>query len=341
MKRALVVLLALVMGAGLVFAADQAPAKWGAYLEGYFTFWNQDGQAALTNTYHAFTLSYSEPVFGFTATMEPAATDFAAAWRNVQGWYSLFDGMLKVTLGKDRISDYRSTTYEDGGNAYTRWANAEWGAAFQVMPVKGLSVGAFVKFPTALAAQDYANNLAFGASYAIPDLATINVVFRTMDSAITTPVVDTKENELGVGVTINAIKGLPISLGYGLSLYAASDPRSNILLSTKYSMDALTLLFDANVLLWTAEANDFGYAFDLVATYALNKMFTAGVQLEYGNKGYADMNSGGGFFVWPWIQANVGSAHTMRLGFQLDTDGDGAGADVLTWRIPLFYTMSF
>jgi hypothetical protein len=340
MKRALVVLLALVMGAGLLFAADQAPAKWGAYLEGYYYFWNQDGQVALADQYTAFTLSYSEPVFGFTATMEPAAGDFFVAWRNVQGWYSLFDGMLKVTVGKDRISDYRSTTYEDGGNAYTRWANAEWGLALQVVPVKNLSVGAFVKFPQVLTAQDYVDMLAFGASYAIPDMATINVVFRTMDSAITAPVVDTKENELGVGVTINAIKGLPISLGYGLSLYAASDPRSNILLSTKYTMDALTLLFDANVTLWTANANDFGYAADLVASYALSKAWTAGVQLEYGNQSYADM-TGGGFFVWPWIQANIGSAHTLRLGFQLDTDGDGAGADTLLWSIPLFYTMSF
>ena len=36
MKRALVVLLALVMGAGLLFAADQAPAKWTFYGEANF-----------------------------------------------------------------------------------------------------------------------------------------------------------------------------------------------------------------------------------------------------------------------------------------------------------------
>ena len=89
------------------------------------------------------------------------------AIRNISAWYKLFNGMLKVTAGKDRIGDYRATAYIEGGNAYTRFANAEWGFALQAYPIKGLSAGVFVKFPELATAADYADALSFGASYAM------------------------------------------------------------------------------------------------------------------------------------------------------------------------------
>jgi hypothetical protein len=245
-------------------------------------------------------------------------------------------GMLKVTVGKDRIGDYRATTYEDGGGAYTRIANAEWGFALQAYPVKGASVGVFVKFPIAQTAQDYANMLGVGASYAM-DMLTFNVLFRTVNSGIVSPWV---ENELGVSAVINAVKGLPIMLGYGLKMYdSINDPLHTILFSTKYSVnDALSFLLDANFDYQASAATTTNYAVDLVTKYKLSKALTAGVQLEYGNHSYADM-TGGGFFVWPWLELAVGSAHTLKLGFVFDTDG--GGTDTLLWNIPFFYTMSF
>jgi len=338
MKRALVVLLALVMGAGLLFAADQAPAKWTWYLEGNFLLWDQDGAVGMDGgQYTAYGVTYAETDFGFSALVEPYSDNFVdgastAGWRNISGWYKLFNNMLKVTVGKDRIGDYRATTYVEGGGAYTRIANAEWGFALQAYPVKGLSAGVFVKFPEAQTAQDYANMLGVGASYSM-DLLTFNVVFRTMDSGASPAL---KENELGVSAVINAVKGLPIMLGYGLSMYDVDAMKHNILFSTKYTMDALSLAVDANFVYQTAAA----YAVELEAKYALNKSWTAGVELGYGNESYGDMTLGG-FFVWPWLQLSVGSAHTLKLGFVLDTDGDGAGADTLLWNIPFFYSMSF
>jgi hypothetical protein len=328
MKRALVVLLALVMGAGLVFAADQAPAKWGAYLEGNFVFWNQDGQVAATDWYTAYTLSYAESVFGFTATMEPAQTDFAISWRNVQGWYKLFDGMLKVTLGKDRIGDYRATTFIEGGGAYTRFANAEWGVAVQAYPVEGLSAGLFVKFPTVLTDQDYVNMLGVGVSYAVAKVATINALFRTMDSGVSPAL---KENELGLSATINAIEGLALMVGYGVSLYDVNDPSHNILVSAKFTdLENWTFMLDGNLTYQVAPA---GYAVELEADYAINPAWTAGVNLEYGNNGYGPL-ADTGFYVYPWIQANIGTAHTLKLGFTFETDPT-------IWSIPFFYVMSF
>ena len=136
------------------------------------------------------------------------------------------------------------------------------------------------------------------------------------------------DNELGVGVVVNAIKGLPIALGYGLSLYDVGDPKHNILLSTKYNVtDALIVMLDANFAFVTAT----DYAVEVEADYAIGKEWTAGVNLEYGTNGYGPL-ADSGFFAYPWIQANVGTAHTLKLGFQFETDPS-------IWSIPFFYSI--
>jgi hypothetical protein len=330
MKRALVVLLALVMGAGLLFAADQAPAKWTFYGEANLVLWDQDGNAMVgygtDDFYSEFGVTYSEDVFGFGMLSTSGSDDFILSIRNISGWYKLFDGMLKITAGKDRIGDYRATTYIEGGGAYTRIANAEWGLALQAYPIKGLSAGAFVNFPEAVTAADYANNLGFGASYTM-DLLTFNVLFRTINSGAVSPYTD---NELGVSAVINAIEGLPIMLGYGLSLYDVGDPKHNILFSTKYSVnDALSLALDVNV----AFVTDMDYAAELLVEYKLNPTWHVGANLEYGTNGYGPL-ADTGFFAYPWVQCNVGTAHTLKLGFKFETDPS-------IWSIPFFYSWSF
>lgn len=328
MKRALVVLLALVMGAGLLCAE----AKWGLSMSGTVNFWDQDGNvgwSALQDT--SFTITGSDGDLSYTATFEPDGDTFAGPFRNIQASYTLFNKMLKLTAGKDRISDYRATTYIQGVNAYTRFANAEWGLALQAYPVAGLSAGAFVKFPAPLAAQDYANNLAFGASYALDGIGKFNAVFRTMDAA-------PKTNEFGVSAEITAIKVLPIVLGYGMVLNGAADPASTIYFSTKYGVsEALNVLLDVKL----GFVTDVSYAAELEATYALNKAWTAGLDLYYGSSGYdyGDM-VGGGFAAVPWVKLQVGGNQWLKPGFTIDLDGDGAGADTLLWNIFLYYEIN-
>ena len=118
MKKALVVLLALVLGAGLLFAAD---AKWGAWIEGDVVLyndarpgWHQPRAGSATGPYNTLSLSYSEDNFGFAMTDEFAADDWGVALRDIKGWYKLFDGMLKVSAGKLRIGDYRADQLRRG-----------------------------------------------------------------------------------------------------------------------------------------------------------------------------------------------------------------------------------
>jgi len=333
MKRVLVVLLALVMGAGLLFAE----AKWGLTMSGTYVFWDQDGNAgfsALQDT--SYTITGADGDLSYTATTEPDGDAFMGdsgtiVLRNIQGAYTLFDKMLKVTVGKDRISDYRATTFIQGANAYTRFANAEWGLALQAYPVTGLSAGVFVRFPTAPAVADYADNLGFGASYALENIGTFNVVFRTMDSA---PMV----NEFGFSANVTAVEILPIVVGYGVKLNDPGDPAHTIYFSTKYGVtDAINVLLDVKL----AYQTEFQYAAELQATYALNKSWTAGVDLYYGSEAfdYGDMVDGG-FAIAPWVKLLVGGNQWLKPGFYLDTDGDGAGADELLWKIKLYYEIN-
>ena len=172
MKRALVVLLALVMGAGLLFAADPAPTKWGAYLEGYFTFWNQDGAGRPCGRPYrnSFTLSLPTPrpisvSARLRSTSRPVGGTLAP--QHVHGLVQAVRRHADYRgQGPDpRLSRRPATT--TAATAYTRLANAEWGAVFQVIPVKGLSVGVFVKFPSGLQLLSTTPTSGFGASYAI------------------------------------------------------------------------------------------------------------------------------------------------------------------------------
>jgi len=331
MKRVLVVLLVLVMGAGLLFAAD--PPKWGLGMSGTFTLWDQDGAVGIgaTGQDTSFTISGADGDLSYTATFEPDSDNWGVDFRNIQGSYSLFDKMLKLTVGKDRISDYRATTFIQGANAYTRFANAEWGFALQAYPVTGLSAGVFVKFPEPITLQDYADMLGFGASYAVDGIGTFNVVFRTMDSA-------PMENEFGFSASITAIEILPLVLGYGVKLNGAADPGHTIYFSTKYAAtEALSVLLDVKLSYVTV----FDYVAELQAAYKLNASWTAGLDLYYGSAGqdYGSL-ADGGFCVEPWVKLQVGTNNWLKPSFYIDTDGDEAGADELLWKIKLYYEIN-
>jgi hypothetical protein len=346
MKRALVVLLALVMGAGLLFAADQAPPKWGYYMEGWANLYDQDGNAflgpnwttdAATGQYNNLSFSYAEPTMGLSFLVE---FDSNAAWsnniRNLSGWMQVLP-ILKVTAGRVRDGSYRPTSYVEGTSVVTRILNAEWGLLLQLMPVKGLSVGAAVKFPEVATPQDYVDNIGLGVSYDVANIGMFYLNWRSMDSGVSPAL---KENEFGAAAKISAIKALPLYLSFAMSLYDVNDPMIAVLFSTKYVMGDLSVLLDAKFQYQSGAATEFQYGNELSVQYAM-KPYTLGLNVGYGNMAFATGANLGGLFVYPWASMAVGSASSLKLGFILDTDGDDAGADVLKWSIPLRYIFSF
>lgn len=329
MKRALVVLLALVLGAGLLFAAD--PAKWGAWIEGDLVFYDQADQYGLVPSWAGdaavgqftdLSLSYAEDVFGFSMVSEFDSTGWGASLRNMSAWYSMFDKMVKFTAGKARVGDYRPTSFIEGTAAYARIANAEWGLLTQVMPVAGASVGAFVEFPEGMAAQNYVNSLNFAASYEMKDLGKLCLQWRL-----------NKQDEIGVGLKVDALKVLPIVLTYNMNLTTS---KHTVLASAQYAADAITVAVDAILGYDTAAT----WAVEAMASYKLSDMWSVGANLGY-DAGYGYWTDGdgvGGFIAYPWVNANVGSGSSLKLGFVFDTEYDTEGTN---WKIPLKYVISF
>jgi len=343
MKKALLVLLALVLGAGLLFAAD---AKWGAWIEGDVVLYDDGGNAYMGPSwltggpYNTLSLSYSEDNFGFAMTDEFDADGWGVALRDIKGWYKLFDGMVKVSAGKLRIGDYRPTDFVEATSIVTRILNAQWGALVQLSPVKGLSVGVAAQYPVGAAAQDYANNLAFAASYDIANIAKLTAQYRTIN------------DELGVSVEVNAIKGLPILLAWAYDLDGSAASATSlakaswnrVLVSTSYTMDKLSAAvtgvghFASDATLFAVEAN---------VGYALSDTYKVGANLGY-DTGYGFFTDGdGGFFVYPWVNVTVGGG-SLNLGFALSTGGTNnpwdipdAGVSGLTWKIHLKYVIAF
>lgn len=342
MKRVLVVLLALVMGAGLVFAADQAPPKWTWWAEGDFILWDQDGQAYLAPSwdsdanlgqYTTMGLTYAEKDFGFSFTSEFDSDNWGTGWRNASAWYSLFNGMLKITAGKVRNGDYRPTSFVEGTSVVTRILNAEWGFLTQFMPMKNLSVGVGVEFVEGPAAQDYADFLGFGVSYAVDGIGTFYLNGRTHDSGVSPALL---ENAFGGAAKITAIKILPLYLSFQVNLYDVNDPQFNVLFSTQYVAGPITAALDAKIVYQT----QLDYAVEALVKYALNPTWVVGANLGYATIGYFTYGSAG-VFVYPWVQVNVGSASSLRLGFVLDTEYSDTETTGLLWNIPFRYVISF
>ena len=334
MKKALVVLLALVLGAGLLFAAD---AKWGAWIEGDIVLYDDAGNAYIgpnwvgDGPYNTISLSYSEDNFGFAMTNEFRADQWAddtidftlqeftsVGLRDITGWYKLFNGMVKLTAGKIRTRAYEPTSNVEGTAVVTRLFNAQWGALVQIEPVKGLSVGVGAQYPVGAAAADYANKIVFGASYDIENMAKISATY----SLVT--------DQMSASVEVKAIKGLPILAQF---MYNTTTSDIKGLLSTSYGMDKLSFALDAEII--SAAAFDFGVEANV--GYALSDMYKVGVTASYATSGgafFTDLGTGVG--VYPWVNVTVGGG-SLNLGFALST-GDPAA---LTWKIPLKYVIAF
>ncbi|HTZ53348.1 MAG TPA: hypothetical protein VMF68_16885 [Spirochaetia bacterium] len=189
MKKALVVLLVLACVGAAAFADDMAAptAKWsaatwygwayampnsGAIVEQYDYSWVGAGAFRL-----GFSYTSSDGNAGFNARFTNTAPLNASMAVNVDrlnGWAKMFGGMLTVRAGL--LDDYTIATAD--WNNFGKTDN-KLGMYFDVSPVAGLDVGAFLPFP---ATSDAAANIfapaggayaVVGASYAVPNLVTV------------------------------------------------------------------------------------------------------------------------------------------------------------------------
>lgn len=193
MKKMVVLLLAFAAVAG---AFAQTPAlTFGMY--GDIT-----AKVAATNSYGVYTetyLTYKAKDMGLAATVV-AGADFFATPRNYKFWYQVCSA-AKLSAGVLReTGSARLTSYIDGNGFSTRMANVEAGVLAEMNVVKGVTAAVFVPVTASAPATDLGNS-AFGASFALPNVATVVASYRLVNK------------EFAAGVDLKAIKDLTLKAG--------------------------------------------------------------------------------------------------------------------------------
>jgi hypothetical protein len=292
-----------------------------------------------------WTFAYAGKNYGFNATFEfggdqfvtgPTAKGQPISWFGT--WYKFAD-MIKVTLGKPRIGDYNQFSAIEGNN-YPRFGDSNWGAFVQVMPMDALSVGAvmYVPYQNAFAGVPGAsgNGAGIGAQYAIPDVVTLNAIFKAIDFS--------KQVEVGAAVT--AIKGFALNGAVDVDFSDSSNSVIKAFVSGSTAMDPLK--FAADVAIKSQKPDPaFTFAAEVDAQYIMG-MWALGATIGYDNGvGWFDQGVGdfAGLEFWPYVKANFDNGSYLKIGF-LYAGGAGDSSKMTTGAksvmgIPIYYSWAF
>jgi hypothetical protein len=179
MKKAIVLLLALAVLGGAVFAQDAPALKFSGALFGGLTYDNATNDLLFNRWYGAGTTdnmfrvrlngSYTNGNIGAAfrlQTNDATNPTFTRAF----GWATFFDGLLKVNVGK--LGDY---TWATAWNLFGNFDGSE-GMQFILAPIDGLSLGFFL--PENIAADGVKidtqmQDLDFGFAYSMSGLGKV------------------------------------------------------------------------------------------------------------------------------------------------------------------------
>lgn len=309
MKKLLAVLLALVIVGG-AFAQDADPVlTFGQYADVSATI--DDDQTFDYDVYNETYLTYKAGNMGFNATVVSGA-DFFATPRNYSVWYSMFDGMAKIYAGDLReTGSARLTSYIDGNGFSTRLANADkTGLMLALMPVKGLTVSAFVPVD-GVAMADELKLANFGFAYGLEGLATFVASYRQANK------------EFAIGADIKALEGITLKAGFKM----ITDGDNYIYLTAgKMITDAIKVGLDADIVL----ATELGYGAELLVSYAMEP-YTFALEASFDN-GDAWYQADGLNFN-PYVQWDF-DAGDIIVGVNYNT-GDSS------WSVPIEFELDY
>jgi len=341
MKKAWVFLFALVLLiASVPLFAEGAAPKWTNWSEGIVYPFYQVGTAPATNgvgpswigagAYQGWYFNYDGNNYGYATVFEFGDATFAGvSFYSV--YFKMFD-MIKVTLGKPNVRDYRITDKINGNgwNALFNWGDAH-GLAIQATPVAGLSLGLGLYVPNTTAsanavALDFAKNFGLGASYAIPDVATIAVDYRA------------DKSQFAIGANITAIKDIGITASYQADFANSAQLKHNAFVSASAAFAPITVAFSGVVKL----AATMNYAAEVDLQYAMAP-FALGITAGYDNGagwvGSGDGIAGDGISFRPYIAANFDNGSSLKVGFVYA--GGSTNPAVAQMGIPIVYTWAF
>lgn len=277
MKKAIVLLLALVVLGGAVFAQ----AKVTGRVQGVTTL-SAAGLSFADNVRFNFTGATDDKNVGFAVRLNTSSTLVAAIaagaagsavnYSYAYGYAKLFEGKFVVTAGKLYNFDYymsgnmaseSTSTYDTG--AYQFYATK--GVLLQVLPTEGLNIGLGILPEGTISAGD----IAFGATYEIKDTATIVLAGDLNDTVA--------DSMLTLGANISAVENLTAILAYkGLSTHG-------VFVALGYAIsEAMYAEVDADLTF----SGGFGYGVEGEFDYSFDP-FTASV---YGGYNGTDYNVG-------------------------------------------------
>ena len=379
MKKALVVLLALTCMGAMAFADAPTAGSFHAWNQGNMFPYYQIGSTAASAGWgpqwdnvkgidQEWTFSYDGNNYGFDATLEfgmdnfgntgnPATVAPSISWFST---YYKFGDLVKVRIGKPRFNDYTLFSQLEGNNVASRFGDSDFMGILQLFPVSGLSLAAAYYLPQGAAAAnaaagtnpDYGTNIGVAASYAVPDLLTVVAAYKSREATMGTT--SSALKQVSGGVSVSAIKGLPISA----SVVADISNSSNTIIkgfasvgSTMFAPLSLTLdAFFANF----QSPSQTAYGAELNAEYTVMAPWAVGVNVGYDggsatNLYYGWFNQGvgdwGGFEIYPYVKANFDNGSSLKIGVVYATAAGTAVANTTSSNaviaVPIIYVWSF
>ncbi|PKL24226.1 MAG: hypothetical protein CVV47_10785 [Spirochaetae bacterium HGW-Spirochaetae-3] len=347
MKKAIVLLLALAVLGGAVFAQDAAIAFSGYIDTGIAVFtegsadptlglWGDDsGKTSRFNLQAA----YTNGNYGATARLR-AQGDFTEDYpvffvNRAYVWGEMFDGMVKTVAG--RLGDYTwSTAANDIGNFDTMT-----GFMLQIKPIEGLNFGVMLPATSDATARpllkDALADLNFGAAYDVDGIGG----FRA--GVDLSPVADSTMAYFGAEIT--AVENFVFYLDYQATDLGNDVTGSHYLFQeVDYTMDALNVGIDLEQQFWAYTDAPIYLSFGPYASYSMDK-FVLGAAFTYMMETEdAAGDTFSGIYINPYAKYLLAAKATIELGAKINTgDIDGAASPLAAdkGRYYLTYTWSF
>lgn len=344
MKKASLILVALLLLVGMSVSAEGKWTNWGeGILYPFYKVGDLDATAGwgpgwvggVSGAYTEWNLAYSGEDFGYYAVW---AFDGSANNLGLTRWAAWYQfGMVKATLGAPRVSDYRPASFIEG-NHTGRLIDANYGMVLQAMPVDGLSLGAAMYVPDvapSAGVMDWGKAFGFGASYALPDVATLYASAR----------LDAEWVNASVNVTALEGIGLMASVAYDFT-----DGEDGIfgLASVKMAAGPVNLAIDAGLKTNGGTAFDtmvFGANLDV--QYPINDKWVVGIMGGYDNGaglvGGGEGTPGAGVSAFPYLKALFGDNY-VKIGFVyaggFDAHDSVAAVEAIM-AIPIMFVYAF
>ncbi|MEI6877101.1 MAG: hypothetical protein WCL50_18460 [Spirochaetota bacterium] len=226
MKKSVTALISVFAVMTMSFAQESPqPARFSMWNRGVFNLYQDNGTTSIgpnwmgyavpQGAYNGLTMDWSAKDVGWTMTAEwegDWAFSSVTTLSEFAGRYSMFDGLVRMTMGKVRSDGgFRFANFDTAGFS-TRIADGETGVLMTIHPTKGLSIGTFLPVQVAerAVASTY-SEMNFGAAWQVADIVIIKASVRLEPFSLWGA---RKGREFAASAQLTAVPALVATAGY-------------------------------------------------------------------------------------------------------------------------------